>query len=176
MTDLRYPIGPLKDHAKDHTTAEERAALMDEIQDAPTKLRAAVAGLDDAQLDTPYREDGWTVRQVVHHVVDSHVNAYVRFRWSLTEDAPMIKAYKEKEWARLPDAIGAPVEVSLNLLDALHARWLILLRAMSPEDFERRWASPDKGELGVDVLLQIYGWHGKHHVAHITALREREGW
>ena len=176
MTDLRYPIGPLKDHTKDHTTAEEKASLMDEIEAAPTKLRAAVAGLDDAQLDTPYREDGWTVRQVVHHVVDSHVNAYVRFRWSLTEDAPMIKPYEEKEWARLPDAIGAPVEVSLNLLDALHARWLILLRAMRPEDFERRWVSPDFGELSVDVLLQIYGWHGKHHVAHITALREREGW
>ena len=176
MTDLRYPIGPLKDHTKDHTTAEERTALMDEIEAAPTKLRAAVAGLDDAQLDTPYREDGWTVRQVVHHMVDSHVNAYVRFRWSLTEDAPMIKPYEEKEWARLPDAISAPVEVSLNLLDALHARWLILLRTMSPEDFERRWLSPDHGELSVDVLLQIYGWHGKHHVAHITALREREGW
>ena len=176
MTDLRYPIGPFKDHAKDHSPAEEKAALMDEIEAAPTKLRAAVAGLDDAQLDTPYREGGWTVRQVVHHVVDSHVNAYVRFRWSLTEDAPMIKPYEEKEWARLPDAIGAPVEVSLNLLDALHTRWLILLGALSPEDFERRWNSPDRGELSVDVLLQLYAWHGKHHVAHITALREREGW
>jgi hypothetical protein len=176
MTDLRYPIGPFKDHVKDHTTAEERTALMDQIEAVPTQLRAAVAGLEDAQLDTPYREDGWKVRQVVHHLVDSHINAYVRFRWSLTEDAPMIKAYKEKEWARLPDAIGAPVEVSLNLLDALHARWLILLRALSPQDFERRWNSPDRGELSLDVLLQMYRWHGKHHVAHITALREREGW
>ena len=176
MTDLRYPIGPLKDHVKDHTTADERTALMDEIEAAPTQLRAAVVGLDDAQLDTPYREDGWTVRQVVHHVVDSHVNAYVRFRWSLTEEAPMIKPYEEKEWARLPDAIGARVEVSLNLLDALHTRWLILLRALGPEDFERRWNSPDRAELSVDVLLQIYAWHGKHHVAHITALRDREGW
>lgn len=176
MTDLRYPIGPFQAHAKDHTTAEEKAALMDEIEAAPARLRAAVAGLDDAQLDTPYREDGWTVRQVVHHVVDSHVNAYVRFRWALTEDAPLIKPYEEKEWARLPDAMSSPVAVSLDLLDSLHTRWLILLRAMTLEDFERRWISPDLGELSVDVLLQHYAWHGKHHVAHITALREREGW
>ncbi len=176
MTDLRYPIGPFKDHRQDHTTAEERAALMDEIEATPARLRAAVAGLDDAQLDTPYREAGWTVRQVVHHVVDSHVNAYVRFRWALTEDGPVIKPYEEKDWARLPDARTAPVAVSLDLLDALHTRWLILLRAMAPEEFERRWSSPDFGDLSVDVLLQIYGWHGKHHVAHITTLREREGW
>ena len=176
MTDLRYPIGPFKDHAKDHTSADEKAALMDAIEAAPARLRTAVAGLDDAQLDTPYREDGWTVRQVVHHVVDSHVNAYVRFRWALTEDGPAIKPYEEKDWARLPDARTAPVAVSLDLLDALHTRWLILLRAMAPEEFERRWSSPDFGDLSVDVLLQIYEWHGKHHVAHITALREREGW
>ena len=176
MTDLRYPIGPFKDHAKDHTTADEKAALMDAIEAAPARLRAAVAGLDDTQLDTPYREDGWTVRQVVHHVVDSHLNAYVRFRWALTEDGPVIKPYEEKEWARLPDATTVPVAVSLDLLDALHTRWLILLRAMAPEEFERRWTSPDFGELSVDVLLQIYGWHGKHHVAHITALRKREEW
>ena len=176
MTDIRYPIGPFKAHAKDRTTAEEKAALMDEIEAAPARLRAAVAGLDDTQLDTPYRKDGWTVRQVVHHVVDSHVNAYVRFRWALTEDAPLIKPYEEKEWARLPDAMSSPVAVSLDLLDSLHTRWLILLRAMTPEDFARRWASPDLGELRVDVMLQLYGWHGKHHVAHSTALREREGW
>ena len=175
MSDLRYPIGPFKPHA-DPTTAEQKAALMDEIEAAPARLRTAVAGLDDAQLDSPYREDGWTVRQVVHHLVDSHVNAYVRFRWALTEDGPVIKPYDEKDWARLPDAMTAPVAVSLDLLDALHTRWLILLRAMAPEEFERRWSSPDFGDLSVDVLLQIYGWHGKHHVAHITALREREGW
>ena len=176
MTDLRYPIGPFKDHARDRTTAAEQAGLMDEIAAAPARLRAAVAGLDDAQLDTPYREDGWTVRQVVHHVVDSHLNAYVRFRWALTEDGPVIKPYDEKEWARLPDAMAAPVAVSLDLLDALHKRWLMLLRAMVPEDFERRWSSPDFGELSVDVLLQIYAWHGKHHVAHITSLKGRGGW
>ena len=150
--------------------------MMDEIAAAPAQLRAAVMGLDDAQLDTAYREEGWTVRQVVHHVFDSHVNAYVRFRWALTEDAPVIKPYDEKRWARLPDAMTAPVAVSLDLLDALHTRWLILLRAMTHEDFERKWTSPDFGELSVDVLLQIYTWHGKHHVAHITSLRQREGW
>ncbi len=176
MTDLRFPIGPFQDHARDRTTATERSALMDEIAATPARLREAVAGLDDAQLDTPYRAEGWTVRQVVHHLADSHVNAYARFRWALTEEGPTIKPYDEKEWARLPDATTAPVAVSLDLLDALHTRWLILLRAMSPEDFERRWVNPDLGELSVDVLLQIYGWHGKHHVAHITSLREREGW
>ena len=175
MTDLRYPIGPFKPQA-DPTTAEEKAALMDEIEAAPARLRTAVAGLDDAQLDTPYRADGWTVRQVVHHLVDSHVNAYVRFRWALTEDGPVVKPYDEKDWARLPDAMTAPVAVSLDLLDALHTRWLILLRAMAPEEFERPWTSPDFGELSVDVLLQLYGWHGKHHVAHSTARRDREGW
>ena len=176
MTDLRYPIGPFKAHTRDRTTAEEKATLMDEIAAAPARLREAVAGLDDDQLDTQYREDGWTVRQVVHHVLDSHVNAYVRFRWALTEDGPLIKLYDEKEWARLSDAMTAPVAVSLDLLDALHARWLILVRAMTPQQFERRLTNPDHGELSVDVLLQIYAWHGKHHVAHITSLREREGW
>ena len=176
MTDLRYPIGPFNTHAKDRTTSEEKTALMDEIAAAPARLREAVAGLDDGQLDTQYREDGWTVRQVVHHVLDSHVNAYVRFRWALTEDEPVIKPYDEKEWARLPDAMTAPVAVSLDILDALHTRWLILLRAMTAEEFERGWSSPDFGELNVDVLLQLYAWHGKHHVAHITSLREREGW
>ena len=176
MTDLRYPIGPFKDHAKDHTTAEDRAALMDEIEATPARLRAAVAGLEDVQLDTPYREDGWTVRQVVHHVADSHINAYVRFRWALTEDSPVIKPYEEKGWAGLPDAMTAPVSVSLDLLEALHTRWLVLLRAMGPEDFERRLTHPERGELTVDVLLQHYVWHGKHHVGHITGLRGREGW
>ena len=130
---------------------------------APARLRAAVAGLDDAQLDTPYREAGWTVRQVVHHVVDSHVNAYVRFRWALTEDGPVIKPYEEKEWARLPDATTAPVAVSLDLLDALHTRWLILLRAMAPEQFERRWTGPDHGELASWQLascLPSWSWLG----------------
>ncbi len=176
MTDLRYPIGLFKAHAKDRTTAEDRAALMDELAATPARLREAVEGLDDSQLDTPYREHGWTVRQVVHHVVDSHVNAYVRFRWTLTEDEPVIKPYDEKGWARLPDATAAPVTASLDLLDALHTRWLLLLRAMIPEDFERRLTNPDSGELSLDVLLQHYVWHGKHHVAHVTSLRDRKGW
>ncbi len=176
MTAPRYPIGPASDHVKDRTTPLERAALMDAIAAIPADLRSAVEGLDDAQLDTPYRKDGWTVRQVVHHLADSHLNGYVRFRWALTEDSPVIKPYEQEEWARLPDASTAPVSASLDLLDTLHARWLILLRAISTEDFERRWTNPDVGELSVDRLLQHYVWHGKHHVAHIRSLREREGW
>ena len=177
MTDLRYPIGPFTDHARDRTTAVERAGLMDEIAAAPARLRAAVAGLDDAQLDTPYRENGWTVRQVVHHVIDSHVNAYVRFRWALTEDGPVIKPYDEKEWALLPDAMTSPVG---------GCRWICWMRSIdagssssgrwSPRTSSARWTNPDLGELSVDVLLQHYAWHGKHHVAHIMSLRGREGW
>ena len=153
MTDVRYPIGPFRH--RDESTAEERAAMMDEIEAAPGLLRAAVVGLDDAQLDTPYREGGWTVRQVVHHVADSHINAYVRFRWALTEDGPTVKPYDQTEWALLPDGKSAPVDVSLDLLDTLHRRWLLLLRGMSPEDFERTWSAPDFGELRVDALLQL---------------------
>jgi len=174
MTDPRYPIGPFQ--SRERSTPEERTALMDEIEAAPGHVRAAVAQLDDAQVDTPYREGGWTVRQVVHHVADSHINAYVRFRLALTEDAPTVRAYEQTEWAELPDGKSAPVEVSLDLLDALHARWLILLRAMTPEDFTRTWSGPDFGALSVDALLQLYAWHGKHHTAHVTSLREREGW
>jgi uncharacterized damage-inducible protein DinB len=137
MTDLRYPIGPFQSHER--STPEERTALMDEIEAAPAHVRAAVAQLGDAQLDTPYREGGWTVRQVVHHVADSHVNAYVRFRLALTEDGPTVRAYEQTEWAELPDGRSAPIEASLDLLDTLHARWLMLLRAMTPDDFARTW-------------------------------------
>ena len=174
MSDVRYPIGPFRPRGE--STAEERTAMMDEIEAAPGLLRAAVAGLDDARLDTPYREDGWTVRQVVHHVADSHMNGYVRFRWALTEEGPTVKPYEQTDWALLPDAKSAPVDVSLDLLDTLHRRWLILLRALSPEDFGRTWSAPDFGELRIDALLQLYAWHGRHHTAHVTSLREREGW
>ena len=141
MTDIRYPIERFQ--PGEGSTAEDEATMMDELEAAPGLLRAGVAGLDDAQLDTPYREGGWTVHQVVHHVADSHINAYVRFRWALTEDGPTVKPHDQTEWALLPDGKSAPVEVSLDLLDTLHRRWLILLRAMSPEDF---------GELRVDAL------------------------
>jgi len=174
MTDPRYPVGRFEPGGS--LTPEERATLLGQIEDAPAKLREAVAGLDQAQLDTPYREGGWTVRQVVHHVVDSHVNAYVRLRWALTEDAPTVKVYDEKDWARLPDASSAPIELSLNLLDALHARWLVLWRAMKEGDFARTWKHPESGTLTVDDLVRLYAWHGRHHVAPITGLRERAGW
>ena len=175
MSDVRYPIGPFKSVQRT-LTAEERKKLIDAIEVAPARMRAAVSGLSDEQLDTPYRDGGWTVRQVVHHVVDSHVNAYCRFKLSLTEDNPTIRTYEEKEWAELPDAKSNPVEGSLAILDALHPRWVSLLRAMKPEDFERPLHYPGIGDRKVDVLLEIYGWHGAHHEAHVTSLRERMGW
>ena len=133
-------------------------------------------GTDDAQLETPYRPDGWTVRQVVHHVPDSHINAYIRFRLGLTEDAPRIKTYAEARWAELPDARDLPVDVSLDLLDALHGRWVALLRAMRIEDFERRLDHPEIGIVTLETMLRLYAWHSLHHVAHIARLRERMGW
>ncbi len=174
MTDPRYPIGPFQPGGK--LTPEERATLLQQIEEAPARLHEAVAGLDDAQLDTPYREGGWTVRQVAHHVVDSHINAYMRLRWALTEDAPTVKAYEEKDWAQLPDASSAPITMSLNLLDALHVRWLTLWRLMKEEDFARTWKGPDFDHLPLDDLVRLYAWHGRHHTAHITSLRERMGW
>jgi uncharacterized damage-inducible protein DinB len=174
MTDLRYPIGkyaPVTD-----TTAAQRLALIENIAAAPQQLRAAVQGLDAAQLDTPYRPDGWTVRQVVHHVADSHLNCYIRFRWTLTEDEPLIKAYDENAWARLPDANTAAPDVSLALLDTLHARWVLLLRALTPEQFARTLRHPESGLLRLETALGLYDWHGRHHIAHITSLRQRSGW
>jgi uncharacterized damage-inducible protein DinB len=135
-----------------------------------------VTGLTPAQLDTPYRDGGWTVRQVAHHVPDSHMNAYLRFKFGLTEDAPPIKTYEEKDWARTPEVAATPVDVSLALLDALHGRWVILLRAMTPEQFARTIKHPDMGPTTLDTMLALYAWHGRHHTAHITSLRERMGW
>ncbi len=174
MADLRYPIGPFKPDPA--VTPETRGQWIDAIAAAPQELRRAVAGLDEAQLETPYRDGGWTVRQVVHHVPDSHINAYVRVRLALTERQPAIKTYEESDWAKLPDARSGPVEVSLALLDALHARWVLLLRSLSPDQFARAARHPQAGEVTVDFLLQMYAWHGRHHTAHITALRDRHGW
>ena len=172
--DLRYPIGGV--NKPDEITYAHRKQWIDEIEEAPALLRAAVAGLSDEQLDTPYRPDGWTVRQVIHHVPDSHLNAYVRFRWALTEDDPPIKAYDEKAWAELPDARTAPIDVSLTLLDAVHARWLLLLRSLTAADCALTIQHPENGPMTVDDLLAIYAWHGRHHAAHITSLRARMGW
>jgi uncharacterized damage-inducible protein DinB len=174
MESLRYPIGRFDPHAT--VAPAERAGLIDSIATAPARLRAAVAGLNDSQLDTPYRDTGWTVRQVVHHVPDSHLNAYIRFRWALTEATPTIKPYNEKAWAELRDAATAPVEVSLDLLEALHARWVLLLRSLSESDFERTFQHPESGTMTIGTLLRLYEWHGRHHVAHITNLRSRQGW
>ena len=172
--DLRYPIGPF-----DWTTRpapETWPQLIDDIATTPVRMRRAVEGLDDSQLDTPYRPGGWTVRQVVHHVADSHANMYIRLRLALTEEEPTIKPYDEKRWAELPDARDLPVEASLQLLETLHLRWVALLRRMPPADFSRSFRHPEVGLVRLDTTLAGYAWHGRHHAAHITALRNRMGW
>jgi hypothetical protein len=174
MTDLRYPIGPFQTPAS--VTASERAALVDQIAALPGDLRAVVGGFDDAQLDTPYRDGGWTVRQVVHHVPDSHLNAYTRFKLALTEEVPTIKTYEEAQWAELPEARSAPIGVSLALLEALHQRWVLLLRVLAPGQFARSFRHPDLGLMTLDQQIAMYAWHGRHHLAHITSLRTRMGW
>lgn len=157
--------------------AAERRELIDAIARAPNEIRAAVRGLGDEQLDTPYRPGGWTVRQVVHHVPDSHMNAFIRFKLALTEEMPTIKPYDEAAWATLADAKETPIETSLTLTSALHERWVKLLRAMSPSDFGRKLNHPDwDAPLSLDAILALYAWHGPHHTAHITNLRQRMGW
>jgi uncharacterized damage-inducible protein DinB len=172
--DLRYPIGKLSRNSA--LTPDERASAIDAIATAPANLAQAVNGLNDAQLDTPYRPGGWTVRQLVHHVADSHINAYTRFRFGLTEDNPTIKPYEEAVWADLVDARTLPVSVSLLLLQALHERWVALLRGVPPDSFARTMQHPENGPTTIDGLLTTYAWHGRHHTAHVTALRERMGW
>ena len=173
-TDLRYPTGRFRKVAS--LTPEEREAAIESIAATPVRLRAALLGLTQEQLDTPYRPEGWTVRQVVHHVPDSHMNAYVRFKLALTEDNPAFKTYDEAKWAELEDGKSAPIEVSLALLDSLHDRWVRLLRSLGPEAFERTLNHPDHGPMTLDSLLGLYAWHGRHHVNHITRLRNRMGW
>lgn len=176
MTDPRYPIGKFE-RPQGALTPAQRTTMIDQIAAAPEQFRRAVTGLTPAQLDTPYRDGGWTIRQLVHHVPDSHMNAYIRFKLGLTEDAPAIKPYEEKDWAKTPEIAATPVEASLALLAALHVRWVTLLRAMRPEDFRRtithpEWATPP----ALDDLLALYAWHGRHHTAHVTTLREKNGW
>jgi uncharacterized damage-inducible protein DinB len=174
MEDLRYPVGRFQRPRS--LEPKQRRAAIDTIAEAPTKLRAAVSGLTDAQLDTPYRPEGWTVRQVVHHVPDSHLNAYTRFKLALTEDTPTIKPYNEAAWATLEDSKTTPVATSLALLDAVHDRWIRILRAMSPSDFSRTLNHPENGIMNLDQMLALYEWHSRHHVAHVTTLRDRSGW
>lgn len=175
MDNLRYPIGKF-DRNRSSLSKEERKAAIDDIAALPQKLAHAIAGLNGKQLDTPYREGGWTVRQVVHHLADSHMNAYVRFKLALTEDTPTIKPYNEAKWADLADSRVTPVDVSVTLLDSMHARWVALLRSMKDEDWSRQLNHPEDGVVPLDLLAGIYAWHGRHHVAHITGLRQRNQW
>ena len=174
MADLRYPIGDFQFSGT--FTDQDRKRAIGIIESTPAKMRAAVKGLKEKQLDTPYRPGGWTVREVVHHVPDSHLNAYIRFKLALTEDVPTIKAYDEQLWAKLEDSKSTPIETSLTLLESLHSRMTILLRSLKPSDFARKFNHPERGQMTVDSLLALYAWHGPHHVAHITELRKREGW
>ena len=174
-TDLRFPIG--KFVRLDSFTPEQRKAAIRTIAEAPAKVRAAISGLTDKQLDTPYRPGGWSVRQVVHHMADSHMNALIRLKLGLTEEMPTIKPYDEARWAELEDGRSKLVEDSVQLLTALHARWAYLLERMKPEQFSRKINHPEwKEPMSLDTLLGLYEWHSRHHVAHITELRKREGW
>ena len=174
MEDLRYPVGR---HQRPETlNAAQRQAAIDSIAATPRAMRDAVRGLDEAQLDTPYRPEGWTVRQVVHHVPDSHMNAYTRTKLALTEPTPTIKPYDEAAWAKLEDTRSTPIETSLVLLEVLHDRWVRVLRSMTAADFTRTLNHPESGVMSLDQLLALYEWHGRHHVAHIVNLRQRNGW
>lgn len=174
MSDLRYPIGRF--HAPETIGPQDLQDAIDAIAALPQDLRTAIRGLNQAQLDTPYRPDGWTVRQVVHHVADSHINSYIRFRLALTEDGPAIPAYDEKAWAELTDAERGDPELSLNLLDFLHRRWTMLLRSLTEIEWQKTFKHPERGSVRLDNNALLYAWHGRHHVAHIAKLRERMHW
>lgn len=174
MEDLRYPIGPFD--IKQRVTSSLVEKALDDIESAPLRLREAVAEFDEHKLNTPYRPGGWTVRQVVHHIPDSHLNSYMRFRLALTEENPTIKPYAEDRWAELTDARTADPEISLALLGSLHRRWILLLRSLTSADLQRSFVHPDLGPVTLDRNICLYGWHGRHHVAQIQALRKRMGW
>lgn len=170
--DLRYPVGKFD---KSTIDAARRSEYVQIITGLPKNIAAAVNGLTEAQLDTPYRPGGWTVRQTVHHVADSHINSYCRFKLALTEEQPTIRPYHEDRWAELTDS-QLPVEVSLAIIDGVHQRWASMLNSMSSTDFEKKFNHPESGEWTLDGALAMYAWHSRHHTAHITSLREREGW
>jgi hypothetical protein len=172
--DPRFPVGEFT--LPKAVSPELRSAAMEEIAAAPAKLRASLQGLKDAQLDTPYRDGGWTLRQVAHHMADSHMNAYIRWRFAMTEMEPIIKPYDEAAWAKLEDAEHAPVEVSLRLLESLHERWVRLIRSLKPAEFARAFVHPEHGPRTLDWMLFLYAWHGRHHTAHITELRKLKNW
>ena len=168
MIDLQYPVGLLS--PVESLTPEQRTTMIQTIEDCPIQVRAAVAALPEGGLDRPYRPGGWTARQVVHHLADSHMNSYVRFRLALTEDGPTIKPYDEAKWAELADAKSASVALSMQLLDVLHARWVLLLRSIPDEGWSRTLLHPEHGVKDVDWLLQVYEWHSRHHVGHLRLL------
>jgi uncharacterized damage-inducible protein DinB len=172
---LRYPVGRFKPPSEfSKPLFEEWIRTIDEL---PSRLSSVVRRLNDEQLDTPYREGGWTIRQVVHHLADSHINSYVRFKLAITEELPAIKPYYEDRWAELDEAKHAPVEISLSLLEALHRRWVLFLKTLSEEDFERKFHHPEsKKDIELRTTLALYAWHCNHHLAHITSLADRKGW
>lgn len=172
--DIRYPVGKFAWPEK--VTEDDRRKYIASIEETPAKLRKSVAGLTEAQLDTPYREGGWTVRQVAHHLADSHMHAYIRLKMALTEKEPTVKPYDEKVWAELPDARTQPVETSVALVESLHRRMVAALKAMKPGDFQRTLHHPEHGTLVLENYISMYAWHGRHHVGHVTGLRERMGW
>jgi uncharacterized damage-inducible protein DinB len=172
--DVRYPAGRF--NFSDPFRAEDRPLFLAQLAEAPAKLRAAVAGLSDAQLDTPYRPEGWTVRQVVHHLADAHMNWYIRPKLAVTEDVPVTKTYAEQLWAELADARTSPVEASLQIMDGLTVRWCRFFESLRPEDWSRTFGNPEWGTRTVEDVLRAMAWHTRHHTAHITALRKREGW
>jgi uncharacterized damage-inducible protein DinB len=174
MSDLRYPIGTFRE--PETYSPAVRSAFITDVEETPGRLRHAVYGLAPFQLDTPYREGGWTVRQVVHHVADSHLNSYVRFKLAVTEHEPLIKPYDEKAWAELTDGAEGDVELSLDLVAALHRRWVLFLRSLKEEQFAFAFRHPERGLMTLDRTLALYAWHGRHHVAHVTSLRQRMGW
>jgi hypothetical protein len=174
MTDLRYPIGPLQ--LEDEITDARRRHYIDEFEKTPANLHEAVKGLSSTQLDTPYRPGGRTIRQVAHHLADTHINAYVRFKLALAEESPVVKSYDQERWSEFTDSLTAPVEASLSIFEGLYRRWTFLLRSLRPEDFARTFRHPDKGIIRLDGYLGICVWHGHHHIAHIKSLRQRMNW
>ena len=171
--DLSYPVGRFDFTAA--RSADTRRAAIDDIASLPAKMRQAVNGLTDARLDTPYRPGGWTVRQLVHHVADSHMNGFIRTKLALTEDNPTIKPYDQDAWSALPDT-RLPIEISLSILDAVHQRWATVIRSLNDSHFSRTFVHPENGPMTIDTQIHQYGWHSRHHVAHVTGVRQREGW
>ncbi len=174
QTDLRYPIGHFTAPAASNPGI--RAEQIETLRQLPDSLREVTAGLSDAQLDTPYRDGGWTVRQVVHHLADSHANAYIRYRLALTEDWPTVKPYDEAAWAELADSRKLPIDVSMAIIAGMHARWVALLESLSEEDFQKGYNHPEHGKQALSTVLAMYAWHARHHTAHIASLRARQGW